>query len=399
MAFVERETLEAARPFTRARDAGAEARAAEAVRALVSALSDAAGDAWAGAALGGALGRGEGATRLGRDGTGRPADPFEVLAVLDAPVRDVPALERRLAKAAAETARARKIDARVTAVARRALRLLPPTLANMELLAARRVLAGPEDLLPAYESVFRGGPDRAEGVRLLARTGGALLSAERLVDRSATGLRAREAVRLVQGADLVLGETVLLSAGQWVPGVAARDVALRALGAQGPPPPGKPGFHVRMNFTRFRDLVDRHRLAAAALESPTGPDDADARRQVARAGDRFMEVLRLFEEERLGAELPNWTEYAIALARRRSGAAVSELFGEEEEVEDAAAAGRVARKTARAWPTAERVTPAAAALLDWDPGDLPIVPVLLDLPDTASRDALRQRAISWAEGI
>jgi hypothetical protein len=110
-----------------------------------------------------------------------------------------------------------------------------------------------------------------------------------------------------------------------------------------------------------------------------------------------MEVLRLFEEERLGADLPNWTEYAIALAHRRSGAAVSELFGEEEEIGDAAGAGRVARKSARTWPLAERVAPAAAALLDWDPGDLPIVPVLLDLPDTASRDALRQRAIAWGE--
>ena len=393
------ETVESSRPFTRARDAGAEARAAAGVRALVSALKDAAGDAWAGAALGGALGRGEGATAVGRDGSGHPADAFEILAVLDAPVRDVPALARRLSKAAADAARGRRIRASVEAVARRALALLPPTLANMELLGARRVVDGPDDLLPDYAAVFRGGPDRFEGARLLARTGGRLLAAERLVDRAATGLRAREALRLVQGTDLALGEAVLLSAGRWTPGVLARDAELKELGAAGPGVPGRPGFHVRMNWTRFRDLVDRHRLAAAALESPAGPDDADARRQVARAGDRYMEVLRLFEEERLGAELPNWTEYAIALARRRSGAAVSELFGEDEEVEDAAAAGRLARKTARAWPTAERVAPAAAALLDWDPGDLPIVPVLLDLPDTASRDALRQRAISWAEGI
>ena len=393
-----RETLEVARPFTRARDAGAEARAAAGVRALVSAMKDAAGDAWIGAALGGALGLGEGATVVARDGGGLPSDPFEVLAVVDAPVRDVPALQRRLAKAAADAARARRLKARVDAVARRALALLPPTLANMELLAARRVLDGPEDLLPPFESVFRGGPDRYEGLRLLARTAGGLLAAERLVDRSAAGLRAREAVRLVQAADFALGEAVLLSAGRWAPGVLARDASLKELGAAGPAP-GKPGFHVRMNWTRFKDLVDRHRAAVATLESPAGPDGSDARRQVARAGDRFMEVLRLHEEERLAAELPNWTEYAIALARRRSGAAVSELFGEDEEVTDAAAAGRVARKSARTWPVAERVSPAAAALLDWDPGDLPIVPVLLDLPDTASRDALRQRAISWAETV
>ena len=395
--LVTSETLEAARPFTRARDAGAEARAAASLRALLSALKEAAGDAWAGAALGGALGRGEGATLVGRDGSGHPADPFEILAVLDAPVREVPAISRRLAKAAAEAARARKIQASVDAVARRALALLPPTLSNMELLAARRVVDGPEDLLPPFADVFRGGPDRFEGLRLLARTGAHLLSAERLVDRSATGTRALEALRFVQGADLACGEAVLISAARWSPGVAAREAEFRSLGAESPDGPRRPGFHVKMSWTRFKDLVERHRAAAAALEAPAGPENVDARRQVARAGDRFMEVLRLFEEERLGVDLPNWTEYAIALARRRSGAAVSELFGEDEEIEDAAGAGRVARKSARTWPLAERVAPAVAALIDWDPGDLPIVPVLLDLPDTASRDALRQRAIAWGE--
>ncbi|MEO8053600.1 MAG: hypothetical protein ABI768_00500 [Acidobacteriota bacterium] len=391
------ETLEAARPFTRARDAGAEARAAASLRALVSALKDAAGDAWAGAALGGALGRGEGATLVGRDGSGHPADPFEILAVLDAPVREVPAISRRLAKAAGDAARARKIQVSVDAVARRALTLLPPTLGNMELLAARRVVDGPEDLVPPFADVFRGGPDRFEGLRLLARTGAHLLAAERLVDRSATGARAREALRFVQSADLACGEAVLISAARWAPGVAAREAELRSLGAESPDGPRRPGFHVKMSWTRFKDLVERHRAAAAALEAPAGPENVDARRQVARAGDRFMEVLRLYEEERLGADLPNWTEYAIALARRRSGAAVSELFGEDEAIEDAVGAGRVARKSARTWPLAERVAPAAAALVDWDPGDLPIVPVLLDLPDTASRDALRQRAIAWGE--
>ena len=85
----------------------------------------------------------------------------------------------------------------------------------------------------------------------------------------------------------------------------------------------------------------------------------DARRQVARAGDRFMEVLRLFEEERLGVPLPNWTEYAIALARRRSGAAVSELFGDgEETAADVAVTARLARKSAR---MPRRVLPTSSA--------------------------------------
>jgi hypothetical protein len=394
------DTGEALRPFTRARDAGAEARAAEAVRALVSALTDAAGDAWVGAALGGALGLGEGATLAARDGTGRPGDPFELLAVLDAPVRDVPALSRHLARAAAETAKSRRVGASVSAVARRGLRLLPPTLWNMELVAAGRVVAGPPGLLPPYEGVFRGGPDRGEGVRLLVRTGARLLLAERLVDRSVTGAPAREALRAVRAADLALGAAALLSAGRWTPGVLAREEALRALAAAGPEGPRRTGFHVHMNWTRLRDLVERHGAAVRALEVVEEAEAPDARRQVARAGDRFMEVLRLFEEERLGVPLPNWTEYAIALARRRSGAAVAELFGDGEDAEaGAAATARLARKSARSWPLAERLAPAVAALVDWDPGDLPIVPVLLDLPDAAPREALRQRAIAWGENV
>jgi hypothetical protein len=397
---VANDTGEALRPFTRARDAGAEARAAEVVRALISALTDAAGDAWAGAALGGALGLGEGATIVARDGTGRSGDPFELLAVLDAPVRDVPALLRHLARAAAETAKSRRVEASVSAVARRGLRLLPPTFWNMELVAARRVVYGPPDLLPPYLEVFRGGPDRAEGVRLLARTGAGLLSAERLVDRSASGAGAREALRSVRAADLALGAVVLLSAGRWTPGALARDEALRALAAAGPEGPRRTGFHVHMNWTRFRDLVERHHAAVLALSVPEGAEAPDARRQVARAGDRFMEVLRLFEEERLGVPLPNWTEYAIALARRRSGAAVSELFGDDADIPaDVAVRVRLARKSAKSWPLAERLAPAVAALVDWDPGDLPIVPVLLGLPDVASREALRQRAIAWSANV
>jgi hypothetical protein len=391
---------EAGRPFTRARDAGAEARAAEVVRALVSALTDAAGDAWAGAALGGALGLGEGATILGRDGTGHPGDRFELLAVVDVPVREVPALERHLARAAEETAKSRHVDASVSAVARRGLRLLPPTFWNMELLAARRVVHGPEDLLPPFADVFRGAPDRAEGVKLLARAGARLLAAERLVDRSASGVRARDALRAVRAADLAHGAAVLLSAGRWAPGALAREEALHALASAGPEGPRRTGFHVHMSWTRFRDLVERHRAAVLALDVPEGPETPDARRQVARAGDRFMEVLRLFEEERLGVPLPNWTEYAIALARRRSGAAVSELFGDADETAaEVAATARLARKSAKSWPLAERLAPAVAALVDWDPGDLPIAPVLLDLPDLAPRDALRQRAIAWSANV
>ena len=104
----------------------------------------------------------------------------------------------------------------------------------MELLAARRVVAGPEDLLPRFRGSSAAARTASRALRLLARTGARLLAAERLVDRAATGVRAREALRLVQGADLACGEAVLVSAARWAPGVAAREAELKALGAESP---------------------------------------------------------------------------------------------------------------------------------------------------------------------
>jgi hypothetical protein len=40
-----------------------------------------------------------------------------------------------------------------------------------------------------------------------------------------------------------------------------------------------------------------------------------------------------------------------------------------------------------------------ASLLDWDPSNLPIVPVLLGLRDVVTREALRQRAIAWSADV
>ncbi len=236
-------------------------------------------------------------------------------------------------------------------------------------------------------------PVPLEGLRLLVRSGAALLAAERAVDRAPSGEPARAALRAVLATDLALGAEVLLAAGRWVPGLKARDEALQDLGRGGGDEGAKPGFQARMTWTRFRDLLDRHHAAVDARERVEERGAApDARRQVARAVDRWLEVLRLSEEERLGVPLPDWTEYACVLEARRKRLAEGSLFGEEDEAEERAALALPARRAARAWAPAERVAPALAALLDWDPGDLPVAPVLLDLPDDASRDALRQRA-------
>jgi hypothetical protein len=381
------------RALTFCRDPEAEARAKAALAALVSAAGDAAGDALLGAALGGAPAAGEGLAVRGEDGTVTLADPLELLVVLDVSVRRAAALAKGVRRVAAEAARARRIGFGISAVARGELPLLSPTLATLELLAANRIVAGPASLLSAAAALAPSTPAPLEGLRLLVRAGGALLTAERAVDRTPSGEPARGALRAVASADLSLGAAVLLSAGRWLPGLRARDEALREL-ARGSSDGGvREGFQARMTWTRFRDLVDRHHAAVAARERVEEREaPRDARRQVARAVDRWLEVLRLSEEERLGVPLPDWTEYACVLEARRKRLAEGLLFDPDDEAEERAALALPARRAARAWEPAERVAPALAALLDWDPGDLPVAPVLLGLPDDAPRDALRQRA-------
>ena len=387
------ETRSAVRSLTLCRDPEAEARGKAALLALVSAAGDAAGDALLGAALGGPPAAGEGLAARGEDGTVSLADPLELLVVLDASVRRAAALAKGVRKVAAEAARARRVAFAVSAVARGELPLLPPTLATLELVASNRVVAGPASLLSGAPDPARASPAPLEGLRLLVRAGAALLVAERAVDRSPSGEPARAARRAVAATDVALGAAVLLSAARWVPGLRARDGALKDLGRGEGDGGGKPGFQGRMTWTRFRDLLDRHHAAVEARERVEERDAfRDARRQVARAVDRWLEVLRLSEEERLGVPLPDWTEYACVLEARRRRLAEGSLFDAEDEAEERAALALPARRAARTWAPVERVAPALAALLDWDPGDLPVAPVLLDLPDDASRDALRQRA-------
>ena len=383
-------------PFTLARSAGAEAHAKETVAALVSAAEDAAGGAFAGAALGGALGAGEGAVVRSSGGGLLAEGPFELLVVVDAPLRAATAIRRRVRRAVGEAARARHVLAVADVVARSALPFLPPTLRTLDLLGTGRVVAGPPELLGGAPDPVRIAPEAREGLRLLVRRGADLLRAEAMADRAPRGRAAREALRIVEETDLSLGAVILLGSGRWVPGLGGRDAALRELAS---PDAGRPavGFLTRMTWTRFRDLVDRHRAALAArVEGPDTASFPDTRRAVARAADRWLEVLRLSEEERLAEALPDWTEYAAVLAGRSAAAADGILF---EDAFGDAASRRTTRRAARAWDAAERVAPALAALVDWDPGDLPIVPVLLDLPENASREAMRQRAIAWGASV
>jgi hypothetical protein len=384
-------------PFTLAADAAAEAHARETVAALVSAAEDAAGEAFAGAALGGALGWGEGGVVPGPGGGLVAEGPFELLVVVDASLRSARTIGKRVRRAVGEAARARHVAGGADVAAAAALAFLPPTRRTLELVGAGRVVAGRAGLLAGAPDPARVLPEAREGLRLLVRRGADLLRAEAIVDRAPRGRAAREALRIVEESDLGLGEVVLLSAGRWTAGGVARDVALRELASGDAAGRPSAGFHPRMTWTRFRDLVDRHRAALAArAEGPGAADAADARRAVARAADRWLEVLRLSEEERLGAPLPDWTEYAAVLAGRSAAAAdgllFEDAFGDE-------ASRRTTRRAARAWDAAERLAPAIAALVDWDPGDLPIVPVLLDLPEGASREAMRQRAIAWCSAV
>jgi len=392
---VSEEGTTTARPLTLARLPEAEGRAKAALAALVSAAEDAAGDSFAGAALGGPPAFGEGLAVRAEGGDVLLADPIELLVVLEGSVRGAAALGKKVRRGVAEAARTRRTTFTLSAVARAELPLLPPTLGNLELIAARRVVGGEASLLSTAPDPARTVPAPMEGLRLLVRSGASLLAAERAVDRAQAGPQAHAALRSVAATDLALGAAVLLSAGQWTPGIRARNDALRALAQRGAGGETRAGFHGRMSWTRFRDLVDRHKAAFEARESVTARGrPADAMRQVARAIDRWLEVLRLFEEERLGTPLPDWTEYACLLEARRRRLADGSLFPAEDEAGLRAALALPARRAVRTWERAERVAPALAALLDWDPGDLPVAPVLLDLPDGTPRDALRQRAIA-----
>ncbi|MCL4809246.1 MAG: hypothetical protein KJ062_15885 [Thermoanaerobaculia bacterium] len=148
-----------------------------------------------------------------------------------------------------------------------------------------------------------------------------------------------------------------------------------------------------MTRTRFRDLVEKHHEALAAAGAVDLPETlVDARTRAGRAADRFLEVLRLLEEERLGRSLPSWTDYFRSLAARHGAGAATGLFGSRDDD------GLPGRRAVRDWPLAERLAPALASLLDWDPGDRPIAPVLLDLPDASPPETLAARVAALASG-
>lgn len=365
----------------------AERHVEEALSALVSSAEEAAGGRSRGVALGGTLAFGEGAVAL--DASGEPvlASPIELTMIADVPPKSLPALARVVRACVGVTAKSRRVDARVFLLSHPALGLLQPTLRHVELVHADRILEGDADLLSPAKRILQQSPPKEEGLKLLVHRGAALLSAERVLDKDARASSAAAAAQAVRDVDLALGSALLLSAGAWTPGEENREAALKRLAKD-----GATGFHGRLSWTRFHDLAERHGRAfrsAAACSRPPAP--GEARRQTALAADRFMEVLRLFEEDRLGEPLPSWTAYTRALARRRprGSAPLFPLLGAEGDE-------LPSRRVVRGWPAAERLAPALAALLDWDPGDLPVAPVLLDLPDDAPRDTLRARAVAWA---
>ena len=385
---------EAERPFTAAAVPAVERHCRETLAALLSRLSDAAGDTLAGAALGGALGRGEAPTTVDAAGAFVTVAPFELFVVLRTTPGRAASLAPHLARDLAATARPRHASVRVEAASLSALAHLPPTLEAIECVAAERVVSGPHDLLQPLSSLACAQPAPGEALQLLVRRGAAFLAAERSLSRRSAGraavLAGQSAIRAV---DLALGTAVLVSAGRFRPTDGARAAELKLLAApidSGSPPEG---CHLGMTRTRFRDVVQRHREAFGAAGGVDLPETlAEVRTQAGRVSDRFLEVLRLLEEQRLERNLPSWTDYLRALATRHGASTGPGLFGARHGDE------LPGRRAVRDWPFAERLAPALATLLDWDPGDLPIAPVLLDLPDDAPREALVARLATLAAG-
>lgn len=385
---------EAERTFTAAAVPAVERRCRESLAALLSRLSDAAGDTLAGAALCGALGRGEAPTTVDAAGAFVTGAPFELFVVLRTTPGRAAAVVPHLARDLAATARPRHAAVRVAAAALSALAHLPPTLESIECAAAGRVVSGPPDLLEPFSALADAQPAPGEALRLVVRRGAALLSAERSLSRRGAGraavLSGQAAIRDV---DLALGTALLVSAGRFRPTDRARAAELRLLAAPADGGTLSEGLHVGMTRTRFRDVVERHREAVSAAGGVDLPETlAEVRTQAGRASDRFLEVLRLLEEQRLSRSLPSWTDYLRALAARHGAASGPGLFGARGGDE------LPGRRAVRDWPLSERLAPALATLLDWDPGDMTIAPVLLDLPDDAPRDALVSRLATLAAG-
>ena len=380
------------RPFTSAAVPAVERRCRETLAALLSRLSESAGDALVGAALGGALGHGEAPTTVDAAGAFVTGSAFEILAVLRSTPGRAAALAPRLQRDLAATARPRHAAVRVETVASTAFAHVAPTLDAIECAAADRVVAGPSDLLSPLAPLASARPSPLEALRHVVRRGAALLTAEHALSRRGAGRAAVLAGQsAVRGVDLALGTALLVSAGRFRPGDAARAAELRLLAAPADEGTAAEGFHVGMTRTRFRDLVERHREAVASAGGVELPGTlAEARTQAGRASDRFLEVLRLLEEERLGRPLPSWTDYLRALAARHASTSGPGLFGARDGDE------LPGRRAVRDWPPAERLAPALATLLDWDPGDLPIAPVLLDLPADSPREALGARLATLA---
>ena len=382
------------RPFTAAAVPAVERHCRETLAALLSRLSDAAGGALAGAALGGALGRGEAPTTVDAAGAFVTGAPFELLVVLEATPGRAASLAPHLGRELAATARPRHAAVRVGTASLSALAHLPPTLESIECAAAARVVSGPPGLLEPMASLASSQPATLEALKLLVRRGAAFLAAERALSRRSAGraavLASQEAIRAV---DLALGTALLVSARRFRPTDGERAAELRLLSAPVDAASSPEGLHLGMTRTRFRDVVQRHREAVGAAGGVDLPETlAEVRTQAGRVSDRFLEVLRLLEEQRLGRNLPSWTDYLRALAARRGAATGPGLFGARHGDE------LPGRRAVRDWPFAERLAPALATLLDWDPGDLPIAPILLDLPDDAPREALVVRLATLAAG-
>ncbi|HYN42470.1 MAG TPA: hypothetical protein VE129_11875 [Thermoanaerobaculia bacterium] len=383
---------ETERPFTAAGVPAVERHCRETLAALLSRLSEVAGEMLAGAALGGALGHGEAPTTVDAAGAFVTVVPFELLVVLRTTPGRAASLAPHLARDLAASARPRHAAVRVGSASLSGLSHLPPTLESIECAAAGRVVAGPGDLLEPLSPLAGAQPAPGEALHLLVRRGAAFLAAERSLSRRTAGraavLAGQAAIRAV---DLALGTALLVSAGRFRPTDATRAAELRLLAA--PVDTGAPqeGCHLGMTRTRFRDVVQRHREAVGAAGGVDLPETlAEVRTQAGRVSDRFLEVLRLLEEQRLERSLPSWTDYLRALATRHGASTGPGLFGARHGDE------LPGRRAVRDWPIAERLAPALATLLDWDPGDLPIAPVLLDLPDDAPREALVARLATLA---
>lgn len=286
-------------PFTALGEPDLERRVAADVAHLAAAVSSALGSSLRALLLGGGYGRGEGGGRRDADGTWRPLNDYDLVAVVDGVRRwQLGRLRERLGRLAELLAEELNLEIELSPLRVDDLPRLPFTMMWCELFAEPRVIAGDPRALDGRRRLAPAELPQLEAVRYLGNRA-ALLLWSRLEP-----LPPERAWKFVAKAWLAAGAAALIGTGEFAVGYAARQRRLESLSPGDLPP--------------VVDLPARHAAAVAERLAPSAPPASlDAEVEAAVAG--LLATWRWCEGRRLGWEPARWGDYALRPGSFREG--------------------------------------------------------------------------------